>query len=330
MESDRLSERILNGKEHFRACMRASHAPFGYRVNNYRYELDTEPFLCLIKDQNEYSKAEMAYDLVENYLERKSLNGTCRYFTDRWGYDEFWASALRRWLTSQTLQGHLVYFPKSEKPIVNLNTHEPLITPEQASQIKEVIAFNHKIGGFGATRGKYPLTGLVVCSECGIKWVVGNGSKGEYKYFLCPKARKHACSQKKSIRQEVLEQAVIATLTAKAQELSERAAMSTTPTEPPELKELRSQLAGLEAIPGYNSTIEQAKEEITRQIQNLTYSSTLDQTVNEEDQNFLKQVFSEPDFWSSLLTEGKQRVFRRLVDRVEVRNGTVVAVHLRV
>lgn len=37
MESDRLAERIRRGKEHFRQQKRASHAPFGYKIENFRH-----------------------------------------------------------------------------------------------------------------------------------------------------------------------------------------------------------------------------------------------------------------------------------------------------
>lgn len=36
MESDRLAERIRHGKEHFRKQKRASHAPFAYRIENFK------------------------------------------------------------------------------------------------------------------------------------------------------------------------------------------------------------------------------------------------------------------------------------------------------
>lgn len=55
MESDRLSERIRRGKEHFRKEKRASHAPFGYIVRDYRHYPNREPFLCLLADKKSHN-----------------------------------------------------------------------------------------------------------------------------------------------------------------------------------------------------------------------------------------------------------------------------------
>jgi site-specific DNA recombinase len=186
--------------------------------------------------------------LIEHYLEHKSLNAGCRYFPERFGYQEFWQTALRRWLTSPTLQGDLVYYPKSKNPIIHPNSHESLISREEAREIKDILAFNKKMGGFGHRRAIYPLSGLVKC-ECGGGCIVAHGSSKRINYYICAKYRMGTCHRKHGTRMDKLESAVINALVERAANIANFANQGTTePEESAELRELRSQLARLEAI----------------------------------------------------------------------------------
>ncbi|MBF2074543.1 MAG: recombinase family protein [Synechococcales cyanobacterium C42_A2020_086] len=332
MESDRLSERILRGKEHFRREKRASHPPFGYIVRNYRFEPDREPFLCLLSNQQEYSRADIARDLIEHYLLKQSLNKSCRYFAERYGYTEFWPTALRRWLTSPILQGDVVYFPKSKTPEIHPNTHESIMTREESRHIKEIIAFNSRVGGFGHKRGIYSLTGLVRC-ECGGGCIIANGSGGRHKYFICTKTRLGSCSRKKGIRLEALEQAVINALTVKAEAIAMFADIPTTPEEPLELRDLRQQLAALEELSSNSRTVSMAITEAMRKLRNqieiLQQQTQTDVEIDFGNRELLKLAASHPDFWAELDPPQKQQFFRTLVDHVLVSNGQILQVFLK-
>ncbi len=107
MESDRLSERIHHGKRHFRQQKRASHPPFGYLVENYRFKIDKNPFLCTIRDKNEWSQSQIAVWLIESYLTNKSLLGSCKAFVGKFGYQLFWSTSFSRWIRNSTLEGHI-------------------------------------------------------------------------------------------------------------------------------------------------------------------------------------------------------------------------------
>lgn len=332
MESDRLSERIRRGKEHFRKEKRASHPPFGYMVKDYRFYPNREPFLCLLADKKEYSKADMARDLVEHYIMKKSLNEGCRYFQNRYDYSEFWQTALKKWLTSPVLQGDLVYYPKSKNPEIHPDTHEALISREEAQTIKDIIAFNHKIGGFGHRRGVYPLTGLVKC-ECGGGCVVASGSKGVIKYFVCARTRMGGCNRKHSVKIVELENAVIEALISRANEIALFANVGFV-EESPELQDLRIQLAELEALTNtrrnVNPAISEAIRKLRNQIEQLQQKTQNQEQIDINNQELLRLVASRHDFWAEQDTSQKQKFFRALVDHVLVSNGKILQVVLKV
>ncbi|MBD2458219.1 recombinase family protein [Nostoc sp. FACHB-87] len=332
MESDRLSERIRRGKEHFRKEKRASHAPFGYIVRNYRFYPNREPFLCLLADKKEYSKADMARDLIEHYITKKSLNEGCRYFQNRYGYSEFWQTAFKRWLTSPVLQGDLVYYPKSKNPEIHPNTHEALLSREEAQTIKDIIDFNRKIGGFGHRRGVYSLTGLVRC-ECGGGCVVATGSKGVIKYFVCARTRLGRCERKHSVKIDKLENAVIEALISRADEIALFANVGFV-EESPELQDLRIQLAELEALTNtrrnVNPAISEAMRKLRNQIEHLQQQTQNQDQINLNNRELLRLVASRHDFWAEQDTVQKQKFFRALVDHVLVSNGKILQVVLKV
>ena len=333
MESDRLSERIKHGKQHFRSQRRASHPPFGYIVQDYRFYPDRQPFLCLLSTRHEYSKADIARHLIEHYVATRSLNESCRYFTERYGYCEFWQSAFRRWLTSPVLQGDIVYFPKSKNPEIHPNVHEPLISREEGRTIKEILALNHRLGGFGYRRGVYSLTGLVQC-QCGGGAVIANGAGGKYKYFTCSRVRLGLCDLRKGIRLESLEAAVIKALTQRAEAIAQFADATTPHNEPDELQDLRQQLAGMEALSSnsrmVNPAISEAIHKLRTQIEVLQQQSQTNVQVDTSNRDLLKLVALRPDFWAEQGLAQKQRFFRLLVDHVLISNGVVLQVSLKV
>ncbi|MEO0541606.1 MAG: fdxN element excision recombinase XisF, partial [Cyanobacteria bacterium P01_A01_bin.105] len=314
MESDHLSERIRRGKEHFRKQKRASHPPFGYKVRDYRHEVDREPFLCLLETQQALSKADMSRDLIEGYIRLESLAGTCRWFVEKYGYQEFWTTAFKRWLTSPVLRGHLVYFPKSPNPEIHHNQHEAILTEEEYQDIRQILEFNRRVGGFGRSRGRYALTGLVKCDCCGGGCVISNGLGGKYKYFACVRARYKACECNRWVRMELLEQAVIDALVERAADIAKLADVSPN-QEPAELAELRSQLAVLEQLSD-NPAIVEARADLKRQIEALTYRRESRTQIDSGLQELLSMVASQPDFWAGLPTPQKQKFLRALVEKV--------------
>ena len=332
MESDRLAERIRHGKQHFRSQKRASHAPFGYKIENSRHVLDRSPFLSV--DGQEMSKADIARDLIDTYIKLKSLGKTCRWFVEKYGWQQFWPTAFRQWLTSPVLEGHLVYYRKSKSNAteIHYNTHEPLVSQEKARQIQQILAFNRKIGGFGATNGVYPLTGLVQCGLCGGGAVIANGSKGKFKYFVCAISRYKTCSNNKGTRVEKLDTAISDALAQRAVVIANLAQSSGQQFQPEnsELKQLQNQLSSLKSIPGNNSAIVAAISQIELQVAQLCYSLSQNQNQDSASRDLLLWAFSDPTCWSNASTEDKKRVYRELVEKVLIKDGQVIDIKLKI
>ncbi|NEQ47847.1 MAG: recombinase family protein [Leptolyngbya sp. SIOISBB] len=330
MESDHLSERIRHGHAHFRKQKKACHAPFGYLVKGFKLLIDRTKFICLIETQAEFSKADLSRWLIDTYISVQSLGGTVRKFNEVYGFPVFYSSsAFRRWIMSPILRGHLVYHPKSTNPEIHHNEHEPIMTESEHQDIKQIMEFNSKVGGFGYSRGRYALTGLVKCDCCGKGCIVANGAGGKYKYFLCARSRTKACECFKGVRMEVLEKAVIEALVKRSQEIADLASTKTPQKESAELAELRSQLAVLEAM-GSNPAIVNARESLKQQIESLTHRRELGTQVDTRLQNLLMAVAGQADFWEGLPIDQKRRFLRALVEAVVIRNGVLVGVDLLV
>jgi hypothetical protein len=138
-----------------------------------------------------------------------------------------------------------------------------------------------------------------------------------------------ACTAKKSIRMDVAEQAVIARLIQKAEEITDLASTLPPAAEPPELIELRSQLAGLEAL-GHNPAIETAKAGLQAQIQALVVKSQQQEVVDASLREMLLSTFKDPFYWRSLSDAEKRQIYRDLLERVMVKEGVVEKVLLKI
>lgn len=196
MEVDRLSERVRHGWQHLRDKKVAMNSPFGYIKRNDRHELDHAPFLCLLEDRTEKSRAAIASEIIGAYLEKRSLRLALRVINQRYGIQQFAHNnrqgqklggrvardlfrfspgGLRNWLINPVLQGHTCYLRVKDGQQrsrqnwdIRYNTHpdQRLITDEQAKEIDEILARNAVVKGYGSTALKYPLSGLVYCGEC--------------------------------------------------------------------------------------------------------------------------------------------------------------------
>ena len=218
MESDRLSERILHGKEFFRKQGKVSHPPLGYRKKDeYNFELDKQPFICLLDTKKEVSKFDIARRLITTYIKTRALTQTVRTINGYYGMRVFNISALRRWLLSPTIEGSVVYFPKSKNPIINPNRHTPIITPDEKREVLDILNHNRNMRGFGKDRKViYPLSGLIRCSECGKGCVIAHGGS-HYEiidgvktrtliiYYKCNRSRYNACTNNTHVRVENIE-----------------------------------------------------------------------------------------------------------------------------
>jgi DNA invertase Pin-like site-specific DNA recombinase len=358
--SARLSKRVKQGHKHHRDRNAAYFPPFGYRKVGERFELDHTPFLCLLADSSELSKAAIGRDLVETFLACKSLRRSLRFVNEKYGIlshagqgkgnkqargrFHFGFSGLASWLNNPVLRGHLCYgrsfnqrqsHKQSWDVRYDVHPEHRLMSDEEYRQVEEILDWNSKHGGYQfKTDVVHPLSGLIHCGECRGRcrithFCLRTDPRVKKYSYQCNNYHLKACTQKKSVREFAIEQAVIEALTRRS--IAIAALVDTPPelVEPLELKELRSQLAGLEQL-GYNEAIEEARNKVRLQIENLTRQLKGAAVVDSANRELLQEVAAFTDFWQELLPEQKRRFYQSLVERVVVRNGQVESVTLKV
>jgi site-specific DNA recombinase len=354
METDRLGERVRHGWNAMRKDKRVAVAPFGYLVTpESKLGLDHRELLCLLETKETLAPVDLARDLIEFFLEAKTLRGCLRLFNEKYGIRRYnngsgrktWNtlsfshSGLSTWLKNPTLLGH-TYYPlkrgratKEQDWEIYTNTHEPIMSIDERYQIEQIIQANRLVKGYGTSKRRHAVAGLAICSECRSTMYSVAGTRGKTPgynyYFQCKRWRSRECSQKITIRVEIVENAVIEALAAKAEELANRVE-SETPNigNIAEIEKLQAQLAGLEKL-GDNPALTQAKREIERQIYSLQMKSNQTIATDKQKRKLLLQAFQDKTFWSNLELEDKKRLFHEFIDRVLVLNGQIVEIVLK-
>jgi site-specific DNA recombinase len=361
--SDQKTEMIRAGWAHLRSRKTCVNPPFGYRKVDDRAVLDVEPFVCLLSSREELSKAAIGRLLVDEFLKRKSLRLTLRWFNTTFGITttahnnaqgeqlggrvtqkvmRFSPYGLSNWLTNPCLLGHTAYLRKSKR-IIHYDTHpdQRLITEEEAAAIAEILDNNRQTRGFGSTAPKYPLSGLVYCGECQAAHHSQTGQKNYHKakrlgippelnyYYQCKNWRSRGCNQKAVIRMEVVEAAVVAALIERSNEIATIADRPDEIVEPPELIALRQELTALRQLPN-QSRVSSTIVEVESQIETAVRQQQSAANQYSSNQQLLQQVFSDRGYWESLEPQERREIYRGLVRRVVVRYGTVEKIELKV
>jgi DNA invertase Pin-like site-specific DNA recombinase len=346
--SDQKAESVRHGWKHLRDRKVAMNPPFGYIKTNDHFKLDHRPFLCLLENKEIKTRAQVAREIVDAYLQQQSLRMALRVINEHYGIQvfahnnqdgqklggrvardmfRFSSAGLSEWLTNPVLQGHTCYLRKKQGKhvsksdwLIHYDTHsdQRLITDEEVRQIEQIRQHNQRVRGYGSTALKYPLSGLVFCAKCrsacySLKGSRGKNQPGYNYYFQCKNWWTRACTNKKVCRMEVVEQAVIS---------------EAPPSEPLELQQLRSQLATLEAMQSNNSAIIEARLDLKRQIKNFRHMLAQKSEVRQENQELLMKTFGVRLYWQTLPDEEKRLIYRALVSRLTVKDGLVAEVIL--
>ncbi len=215
------------------------------------------------------------------------------------------------------------------------DTHTPLITPEQNYQITEILENNRQVRGYGTNKRRHAVAGLVYCAECRATCYSVAGTRGNtlgYNYyFQCKNWRQRACDQKKTIRVEKVEQALVEALTAKALILATKAdeAPVVNNNNSEEIETLKQQLKGLETL-GFNPALDQARRQIHRQIESLEKQSNSRLSIVNSNYELLKYIFSLKDFWKKQSKEDLTKIYKALVDKIWVKEGEIVGIDLKI
>lgn len=359
METAMLSERIRHGWEYFRQQRKVHSPAFGYKVDaENKLVLDHDPFLCLIEQRQKLSRYDIARMLVNWYLNppedsrgrnRRSLRRTVELLNETFGLHHapkkrsgraphgqlrFGTAGLSDWLSSPTVRGHTVYLkkkngrrlPKEQWQIIK-NTHPPLFTESEASQID---AFKKTNRYHGKNKRQFPASGLVRCARCGDTCYLKSGTRGKTQgrnyYYQCHRWNICACDQKKMIRVENVESAIIDALVGQAGTIAQSYEISVQENEPlpPKILELQASLDALEKLP-YNPAIEQTKAAINEQIK-MSYASLKDnKDAQSQRQNQLIHL-GDRQRWNAMDIEEKMRLFHYFIKAVWLEDGAVVGI----
>jgi len=358
-EVERLSERVRHGHQHHRDRNAAYFAPFGYRKVGDRLELDTEPFLCLVSTQQEMSRAAVGRDLVELFLGCNSLRRTLRAFNEKYGIYthaavgkgnkqprgrlHFSVSALTSWLNNPILRGHLAYgrsYSQRQKHKAlwdiryNIHPDHRLMTEEEYRQIEEILDWNGSHGGYSfRSEIIHPLSGLVYCGECGGRCRVTNfilrTDRSIKKFsYQCSNYHLKACTQKRSVREYLIEESIVTALLARADAIAQIAQTPDRVIESPELQALKAELEFYQQAPGNRAAA------IIADLQNQIDTFRLNEAnISQQEamsRELLLQGLGDRLFWMTLPDEEKQQVYRALVKRVTLQDGQIQAVTLKV
>lgn len=370
MEVDRLSERVRHGWQHLRDRKIAMNSPFGYIKVNDRHCLDHAPFLCSIDGKQEKSKAVIAREIVDSFLEKATLRLALRVINERYGIQiyahnknggrpggrvardmfRFSPAGLRNWLTNPVLQGHICYLRRKDGHLrdrkdwdIHYNTHsdQRLITDDELKQIDQILATNAKVKGYGSTALKYPLSGLIYCGECRSACYSLSGANNYHKakklgippdlnYYFQCKNWRSRSCTNSKLVR--MELVEQAAIAALTQRASTITQLADTPQIPQEPLELKELKAQLVGLEqlGYNSVIEDAKSKLRTQIENLAHKFQFDSVELNSNSELLLEVFQDLEFWSQLSPGDRRRVYRQMIDRIVIRSGAVEFVSLKV
>ncbi|ACC81191.1 fdxN element excision recombinase XisF [Nostoc punctiforme] len=321
-ESRMLSMRIKKGFEYFREKVKANpKPPYGYIRVDEKYQLDPKV---------------NARGQIEAFLAVRSLQGACRLIDEKYG-KQWTANGLRRWLLNPTLRGHTPYnrtYEQWETIIHNTHSDQAVMTEIEYRVICEIFQNNKQYWGQNRIARQYPLGGLMFCGECQIKMTVAHGgtAPNERIYVYCRRRKQRiqsqTCSQRRTPRIEIVEDAVISMLVKKSREIVNFAGITATTIEPQELMQLRSRLTALSQL-GYDPDIEDAKTKLQRRINEFVYSLG-DRQVETDSRIDMLKSFPDPLYWHTLPDDEKRVIFRALIEKVIIKDGVVSSVLFKI
>lgn len=323
MENRIRQKRIVDGYKHLRNEKKANPSvPFGYARVNEKYARHPKNW-------------EIAKDVIEHFKHSGSCAKSAYYMHEQHKI-KFTATGFRNWLTSPILLGHTVYGRKSNKSVspnleIYRNTHEGLLSESDWLEIQQLIARSKSRSGknYVPPAIDYPLAGKVFCALCGAGCYRLKGIKGmrEREYMRCNRRKvgKHLCLNKFSTQLELIELEVIKTLALKAEEVANKASVPVA-EDPTELKKLRADLMGLQAMRTNNRAILEAIEKLKQEIREWEQIPKPHEYHREYEE--MVQAFGDPACWQNASLAQKNQVYGALVQKVLVSDGQVQEVSL--
>jgi hypothetical protein len=307
LESRMLSLRIHRGLAAARKIRKPlrGRAPWGYQI--------TEDKKALTLDPVEAPRASAFIELL------KGLDWRMNTALDVWaatGHGDIplhSCRAVRAWLLNPILRGGIGYNQRANHQFDEIvwDTHAALLTKEEFNKYEATLAKNKRLWGVNATMKVRLLTGLCVCTRCGLRMPYAGGRV--HPALLC---KNRMCSQRyKSTPESVVNAAICSTLSHRAEEIATHVAV-----ESPEEIELKASIAKLEAM--QDSDLEGVLGEKREKLRKLHKGVSIDTE--------LMEALRDPAFWDAYSYDEKVDLFRTLVDKVEIQDQSVLRVVPRV
>lgn len=292
-------------------------APYGYKRSKNSYIVDRRT-------------APVVKEFFEQFLLFGSLRGAVRHLEKKYG-KKISVTTGRRWLTNPVYRGNLTFANQQTL----LDTHEPILTREEAAQVDRLLRRNQRLPSRTASAPR-SLAGLVRCGECqsslSVSRVTTYGQDREYLYLRSPNCPKHpAC--KAVAYEEVLQE----TITAICRDLKTAIAHLTLPD--------------LERVKADIQARMTTQQDILQQIPHLTASGILDpetaqirtyklRTAIAQLQAQLSQLppvnlrsvaeaVSIPQFWLDLSEAERRFYFREFIQHIELHRQDSQTWHLK-
>lgn len=255
----------------------------------------------------------------------------------------FWQqpSSFKEWLRNPVLRGHTAYHksdPKTKRRLppekweLHYDTHPEhrLISDEEYAEICIILDTNSRC--FAAPNKTSYLTRLICCDVCGHKMVLKNAPK--YSYYGCRHGSTD-CGNRKCIRVEKLNEAIITAVLERASAVSEVETRDCgDPEQSPEVQELRSKIADAEALVAKYPSDEEFRQKLQtsrKALQKLLKGFGQLNYIKATAQEILRHPHARQlAFWLSLTQEERKTIYDKLVAQVRVRNGVVTSVQLKV
>lgn len=250
----------------------------------------------------------------------------------------FWSSGQNfvEWVQNPVLRGHTAYckyhkqgrqkLPHEWEMHYDTHPDQHLLTDDVFAEIQLLLKNNErKVGTPGS---KFHLTGLVFCDRCGHKMVLKRSA--EYRYYGCRNSTT-GCAERKCIRVEKIDEAVVECFFKQAQQFAQES-QATTPPESVELTNLRQQLQVLDQAltQGVGDALKRARYELMQEIERLEVQSELFLLESATAQEIMNHPqASDLGFWHTRTYQERESLYEKILNKILVRGGEVVAIELK-
>ena len=337
--------------------------PFGYKNVNKQYVLDTDPCVCPLEERPHnylelglddepdnsprllsWSKVRIAREMIEGFLEWRKGSRVLQRVHARFGSSvkknrqpipglviPGSISGLKRWLRNPVLRGHTSYqkyprkgsYPDISEWTIIRDTHldQALMTEEESQEVEEIISSS--FGKRGKPERTYHLTGKITCEECNGRCDFKRG--GSYTYYGCGHSRTY-CSNRKFVRIEAIEEAIIYQISKRANEIYLEDEISK-PSESVRIIEIKKKIKDIEELSwaSHDRDLSRLQKDLHRELK----------TEMNKPQEVAQEIIRHPqsrkiNFWYTLTRVERELFYDKLVDNVVIGGGKVVIVNLRV